>query len=213
MGRRTITASARRKPGSVWCGRPHVCVSREIKELHGTGTGLSHEDSVSYVPEEVWICPDQEGAGFHGREPHPDRVSETCGGGGRIGWGRTGRRVGFFGGWAALRGRPEKALISSTSGPGKGNCIDFAKLCLGGRRGLGIEKKREPAERLRDSGYECIHGDVTSLELPRDAVRFVTMSHVLEHLPDLHAVRNAVEAGATVASDFLFIQGPWFDSD
>ena len=98
-------------------------------------------------------------------------------------------------------------------GTGNGRSIDFAKLCLGGRRGLGIEKKREPAERLRNSGYECIHGDVTSLEFPRDAVRFVTMSHFLEHLPDASAVRDAVEAGATAASDFLFIQGPWFDAD
>ena len=98
-------------------------------------------------------------------------------------------------------------------GTGRGRCIDFAKFCLGGRRGLGIEKKREAAERLRDSGYDCIHGDVTSLEFPRDAVRFVTMSHFLEHLPDLRAVRSAVEAGATVASDFLFFEGPWFDAD
>ena len=98
-------------------------------------------------------------------------------------------------------------------GTGNGRCIDFAKFCLGGRRGLGIEKKRESAERLRNSGYACTHGDVTSLAFPRDAVRFVTMSHFLEHLPDASAVRDAVEAGATAASDFLFIQGPWFDSD
>ena len=98
-------------------------------------------------------------------------------------------------------------------GTGNGGCIDFARYCLGGRRGLGVEKKREAAERLRDSGYECIHGDVTSLEVPRDEVRFVTMSHFLEHLPDMSAVRSAVRSGATVASDFLFIQGPWFDAD
>ena len=87
-------------------------------------------------------------------------------------------------------------------GAGNGRCINFANSCLGGGRGLGIEKKRESAQRLRNSGYECIHGDVTSLEFPRDAVRFVTMSHFLEHLPDASAVRDAVEAGATARVGF-----------
>jgi hypothetical protein len=39
------------------------------------------------------------------------------------------------------------------------------------------------------------------------------MSHFLEHLPSLNHVRKAIESAAEVASEFLFIQGPFFDAD
>lgn len=98
-------------------------------------------------------------------------------------------------------------------GASKGGCIDFAKARLGGKRGLGVDSDATKVERMRQLGYECIHADATSAAWPRNSVRFVTMSHFLEHLPDLDAVHKAIECAADAASNFLFIQGPYFDAD
>ena len=98
-------------------------------------------------------------------------------------------------------------------GASKGGCIDFAKARLGGKNGLGIDKDPTKIEQMRRLGYDCINADITELNLPCESVRFVTMSHFLEHLPNLDAVRRALKSAAEVASDFLFIQGPYFDAD
>ena len=98
-------------------------------------------------------------------------------------------------------------------GASKGGCIDFAVQNLGGRKGLGVDIDPKKVARMRALGYDCIEGDITKLDLPANSVRFVTMSHVLEHLPDLDAVGRAIKSAARVASDFLFIQGPYFDAD
>lgn len=98
-------------------------------------------------------------------------------------------------------------------GASKGGCIDFATAQLGGRRGLGVDVDPKKVEAMRSLGYDCIVGDVADLDLPPKSVRFVTMSHFLEHLPDFATVRKAVQSAAKVATHFLFIQGPFFDAD
>ena len=98
-------------------------------------------------------------------------------------------------------------------GASKGGCIDFGKARLGGTNGVGVDIDPRKVAQMRALGYHCVAGDVTALDLPDDSVRFVTMSHVLEHLPDLDAVSRALESASRVASDFLFIQGPFFDAD
>ena len=98
-------------------------------------------------------------------------------------------------------------------GASKGGCIDFAVAKLGGRRGLGVDVDATKVDAMRARGYDCIVGDVANLDLPPKSVRFVTMSHFLEHLPDLATVRKAVQTAARVATHFLFIQGPFFDAD
>ncbi len=98
-------------------------------------------------------------------------------------------------------------------GASKGGCIDFARDRLGGKRGLGIDNDPAKVERMRRLGYDCMEADITNLDLPPKSARFVTMSHFLEHLPDLDAVRKAVLCAMDVASDFLFIQGPYFNAD
>lgn len=98
-------------------------------------------------------------------------------------------------------------------GASKGGCIDFALRRLGGRKGLGVDIDPKKVAQMRSLGYDCVEADVTDLRLRRRSVRFVTMSHMLEHLPDLDAVRRVVAAAARVSSDFLFIQGPYFDAD
>ena len=98
-------------------------------------------------------------------------------------------------------------------GASKGGCIDFALRRLGGRKGLGVDIDPRKVARMKSLGYDCVEADVTDLRLRARAVRFVTMSHMLEHLPDLDAVQRTIGTAARVASDFLFIQGPYFDAD
>ena len=98
-------------------------------------------------------------------------------------------------------------------GASAGGCIEFAKARLGGTNGLGVDIDPQKVARMRSLDYDCAEGDVTRVDLPDDSVRFVTMSHILEHLPDREAVKRALAGAARVASDFLFIQGPYFDAD
>lgn len=98
-------------------------------------------------------------------------------------------------------------------GASKGGCIDFAISRLGGRKGLGVDNDPKKIEQMREAGYDCIAADATGDRFPSRAVRFVTMSHFLEHLPNQDAVRAALAIGARTARDFLFIQGPYFDGD
>ncbi|MBW1743028.1 MAG: methyltransferase domain-containing protein [Deltaproteobacteria bacterium] len=98
-------------------------------------------------------------------------------------------------------------------GASKGGSVEFAKARLGGTKGVGVDIDPKKVEQMLKDGYDCIQGDVTQLNLSPNSVRFVTMKHVLEHLPDLGAVRRTVECAAKAASDFLFIQGPYFDAD
>ena len=98
-------------------------------------------------------------------------------------------------------------------GASKGGCIDFAVARLGGKSGLGVDNDPKKIDQMRQAGYHCIVADVIRSRFPRRSVRFVTMSHFLEHLPNLDAVRAAIANGARAARDFLFIQGPYFDGD
>jgi len=98
-------------------------------------------------------------------------------------------------------------------GSWKGGSIGFSMDRLGGTRGLGVETNPRNVELMRSLGYDAVHADALALDVPPNSVRFVTISHFLEHLPDLDAVRKAIGVAASAATDFLFIQGPWFDAD
>lgn len=98
-------------------------------------------------------------------------------------------------------------------GASKGGSIDYALRKLGGTRGLGIDADPKKVEVMVEAGYDCVQADITRLELPSDSVKFVVMSHFLEHLSDVESVEKAIRSAAEVASDFLFIQGPYFDDD
>jgi len=98
-------------------------------------------------------------------------------------------------------------------GASKGGSIEVGIRRLGGRRGLGIDLKDAKIAVMKEKGYDCIQGDVTNLDLPDKCVRFVIMSHLLEHLPDLDAVRKTIKEAARIATDFIFLRIPYFDTD
>jgi SAM-dependent methyltransferase len=98
-------------------------------------------------------------------------------------------------------------------GASKGASITFGVRRLGGTRGLGIDIDSNKVDLMKSKGFDCIEADATQLGFPPDSVRFVVMSHFLEHLPNLQAVEDSIKSAAHIASDFLFIQGPYFDAD
>ena len=97
-------------------------------------------------------------------------------------------------------------------GSSKGGSIDFARNKLGGKRGLGIDVNPANVEQVRMRGYDCLHGDIAQMTFPAKSIRFAVMNHVLEHMP-LHKGYKAVECAMTVATDFIYIRGPYFDAD
>lgn len=66
---------------------------------------------------------------------------------------------------------------------------------------------------MRTHGYECVRVDATQLPFREESIRFVTTSHVLEHLPPLKAVEAAIRAGTSAGRGFPFVLGPYFDAD
>lgn len=98
-------------------------------------------------------------------------------------------------------------------GTSRGGSIDYAINRLGGTRGLGIDLSEAKVADARANGVECVQGDVTNLDLPDDSVRFVTMLHLLEHLPDFDCVNKAIATACRVSTDFVYIVGPYFEAD
>jgi hypothetical protein len=98
-------------------------------------------------------------------------------------------------------------------GSNKGGCIDFARKKLRGKKGLAIERSEERANELIKRGYKCLCADLLNIELPENAVSFVTISHLLEHLHSLDQVEHILQLAAHTAKDFIFIEGPSFDFD
>ena len=98
-------------------------------------------------------------------------------------------------------------------GASEGGSIQFARERLGGIRGVGIDIDPNKVATMRERGHECLEGDITRLDLPDKCVRFVTMSHILEHLPDLETAEKVVASGLRLVTDFVYIQGPYFDAD
>ena len=98
-------------------------------------------------------------------------------------------------------------------GASLGSSFQFAQERLGGIRGVGIDISPEKVRQMRENGFDCLEGDITRLDLPSQSVRFVIMSHILEHLPDLATVEKVVAAGARLVTDFVYITGPYFDAD
>ena len=97
-------------------------------------------------------------------------------------------------------------------GSSKGGSIDFARDKLGGKRGLGVDLRAANVEHMRWRGYDCLHGDITEMTFPAKSVRFAVMNHVLEHM-SLHKAYQTVQCAKHVATDFVYVRGPYFDAD
>ena len=98
-------------------------------------------------------------------------------------------------------------------GSSHGGSLNYARKIFNGKHGVGIDIDSAKVDAARSKGLEVIQGDLTQLEFPDDAFRFVTMMHFLEHLPTLAMARKCILTGVRTAREFVFIRQPWFSSD
>ena len=97
-------------------------------------------------------------------------------------------------------------------GCSKGGSLAWAMAQFGGK-GLGIDLSERKVEATRAAGYQAILADAAALDMPNGAVRFATLSDVLEHMPDGEAAERCVTEAYRVSRDFVLIRGPNFDRE
>ena len=97
-------------------------------------------------------------------------------------------------------------------GCSSGANIQFLKDLFPARSGLGIDIDAAKIALAVQSGHQAVVQDI--LELPEEKiVRFVTMSHFLEHLDNVAMAQKMLAKAISVSHDFVFVRQPWFDSD
>lgn len=97
-------------------------------------------------------------------------------------------------------------------GCSSGGSIAHCAARFGARHGLGIDISEEKVRLSRRNGVEAVIGDATRLRVEK-RVRFVSMMHFLEHLPDLDAVEKTIASAVAAATDFLYIHHPSFEGE
>lgn len=97
-------------------------------------------------------------------------------------------------------------------GCSKGGSLNFAKKRLGGQIGLGIDVDLAKVIATHEAGFEAIQYDIDQLP-NRKLVRFVVMSHFLEHLPTLGVAKEMIRKACQISKEFVYIQQPFFDAD
>jgi hypothetical protein len=93
-----------------------------------------------------------------------------------------------------------------------GGSMDFARRALGGQRGLGLDLSPAKVAKSISRGNEARVADITIARFVGN-VRFVLMSHFLEHLRDIEQARLCIEAAVRCAREYVLIQQPYFDAD
>jgi hypothetical protein len=97
-------------------------------------------------------------------------------------------------------------------GCSSGGSLEFGVTQLGGTLGLGIDVSPEKVAAARKAGHAATVYNLRDLPEER-LVRFVIMSRFLEHVSDVTDVRAFIEKACRVASEFVYIQQPFFDAD
>ncbi len=98
-------------------------------------------------------------------------------------------------------------------GCSEGGSIEYAyKMFDNAWPGLGIDVNAKKIETAQGHGYDAINFDIMNIP-NRKLVDFVTMSHVLEHLPDLKMADQFLRKSVAIARKFVFIRQPFFDAD
>jgi hypothetical protein len=99
-------------------------------------------------------------------------------------------------------------------GAGKGNSMARAVQWWGGV-GVGFEYA-EPRRKIAiGRGYNVKAGKLPDVmwTLENDSAQYSIINHVLEHLQDIGTGRKVIQQACRVSSEFVYIAGPWFESD
>lgn len=97
-------------------------------------------------------------------------------------------------------------------GCSKGGSLEFAKKRFSGHQGLGIDIDQSKVAKTRAAGYEAIRYNINDIP-DEKLVRFVVMSHFLEHVPSHLDVKAFIRKACTISKEFVYIQQPYFDAD
>jgi|GEM_PF-1764054 hypothetical protein len=99
-------------------------------------------------------------------------------------------------------------------GASKGGSINLAKkyFCKFSGKGVGIDIDPEKIDIMKKAGYDAFCEDVVSLSL-KEKVRFIVMSHFLEHIDGFENSKKCLESAANNSTEFFYIQQPYFDAD
>lgn len=83
-----------------------------------------------------------------------------------------------------------------------------------GARGIGLELNRRKVAIAQEDGLAVFRADIRDVG-PGDfpAARYVTFDNVLEHLPDLDAVAEVLDAACRLASRAVYIRHPSFEDE
>jgi SAM-dependent methyltransferase len=98
-------------------------------------------------------------------------------------------------------------------GCSSGGSLTYAMKTLGGTKGIGIDIDDKKVAKTKAAGFLALHGDLTTIRPLSERVRFVIMSHILEHIPSIKDVKNCIRSAVNSSKDFIYIQQPYFDSD
>jgi hypothetical protein len=97
-------------------------------------------------------------------------------------------------------------------GCSKGGSLEFAKKQFSGHQGMGIDIDQSKIEKTRAAGYAAVNYNINDIP-DEKLVRFVVMSHFLEHVPSHLEVKAFIRKACTISKEFVYIQQPYFDAD
>ena len=97
-------------------------------------------------------------------------------------------------------------------GCSKGGSLTLARDQFGGKRGLGIDIDPAKIEQTHAAGFDALAFNIHDIP-DEKLVRFVILSHFLEHVPNPSDVQAFIKKACAIATDFVFIQQPCFDAD
>jgi len=99
-------------------------------------------------------------------------------------------------------------------GSGRGNSILMASKLWGGD-GIGYETSLNRNAEAIERGYDCrLESALDALpKLGDGCFDYAVINHFLEHLAGTGEVRTIIQHACRVTSGFVFVAGPWFDSD
>lgn len=97
-------------------------------------------------------------------------------------------------------------------GCSKGGSLNWAMEKYGVEKGLGIDIDSSKLSLTVENGFDACLFDI--LAIPDiSLVDFVIIFHMLEHVPDLKAVRQILRKACAVSRKFVHIRQPYFDAD
>jgi hypothetical protein len=97
-------------------------------------------------------------------------------------------------------------------GCSSGGSLAFSKKRFIAENGLGIDIDLKKIEKTKAAGFHALCYDINDIP-DKKLVRFVVMSHFLEHILSQSDVKAYIRKACKISNQFVYIQQPYFDAD